>query len=68
MDENEGNVGQVDSVALEIPPGSALKAKYDQVAPAAVPAKGQGGTSVEKTTTTADSPPNEEEVVSERRS
>ncbi|HXU13792.1 MAG TPA: DUF885 domain-containing protein [Terriglobales bacterium] len=35
MDENEGNVGQVDSVALEIPPGSALKAKYDQVAPAA---------------------------------
>jgi uncharacterized protein (DUF885 family) len=35
MDENEGNVGQVDSVALEVPPGSALKAKYDQVAPAA---------------------------------
>jgi hypothetical protein len=43
-------------------------AAADQVAPAAVPAKGQGGTSVEKTTTTADSPPNEEEVVSERRS
>jgi len=40
MDENEGNVGQVDSVALEIPPGSALKAKYDQVAPAAKKAAG----------------------------
>jgi cytochrome b subunit of formate dehydrogenase len=43
-------------------------AAADQVAPAAVPAKGHGGTVVEKATTTEDSPPNEEEVVSERRS
>ena len=35
IDENLGNVGQVDSLALEIPAASALKAKYDQVAPAA---------------------------------
>jgi len=32
VDENEGNIGQVDSVAAEIPEGSPLKAKYDQVA------------------------------------
>jgi uncharacterized protein (DUF885 family) len=35
VEENEGNIGQVDSVAEEIPAGSPLKAKYDQVAPAA---------------------------------
>ena len=35
VDENEGNIGQVDSLAAEIPAGSPLKAKYDQVAPAA---------------------------------
>lgn len=33
--ENEGNIGQVDAVAAEIPAGSPLKAKYDKVAPAA---------------------------------
>src|SRR5438270_6833725 len=35
VDENEGNIGQVDSVAAEISAGSPLKAQYDQVAPAA---------------------------------
>lgn len=35
VDENEGNIGQVDSVAAEISAGSPLKAKYDEVAPAA---------------------------------
>ena len=35
VDENEGNIGQVDSVAAEIPAGSPLKAKYDEVAPPA---------------------------------
>jgi uncharacterized protein (DUF885 family) len=34
-DENEGNIGQVDSVAAEIPAGSPLKSQYDKVAPAA---------------------------------
>ncbi|HZP17853.1 MAG TPA: DUF885 domain-containing protein [Terriglobales bacterium] len=33
--ENEGNINLVDSTANEIPSGSPLKAKYDQVAPAA---------------------------------
>jgi uncharacterized protein (DUF885 family) len=35
VDENEGNVGQVESLAAEIAAGSPLKAKYDEVAPAA---------------------------------
>ncbi len=35
VDENEGNIGQVEDVAKEISPGSPLKAKYDAVAPAA---------------------------------
>jgi len=35
VEENEGNIGQVDSLATEIPAGSPLKAQYDQVAPAA---------------------------------
>ena len=35
IDENEGNIGQVDDLAKEIPAGSPLKAKYDAVAPAA---------------------------------
>ncbi|HWH61605.1 MAG TPA: DUF885 domain-containing protein [Terriglobales bacterium] len=35
VDENEGNIGQVDDVAKKIPAGSSLKAKYDAVAPAA---------------------------------
>src|SRR5271165_2471356 len=35
MDENEGNLNLVDTVASEIPAGSPLKAKFDQVAPAA---------------------------------
>lgn len=35
VDENDGNIGQVDDVAKEISPGSPLKAKYDAVAPAA---------------------------------
>ena len=35
VDENEGNTGQVDDLAKEIPTGSLLKAKYDAVAPAA---------------------------------
>jgi len=35
VDENDGNVGQVDDVAKDIPAGSSLKAKYDAVAPAA---------------------------------
>ncbi len=35
VDENEGNLNLVDSVAGEIPSGSPLKARYDNVAPAA---------------------------------
>ena len=35
VDENEGNIGQVDDLAKEISAGSPLKAKYDAVAPAA---------------------------------
>lgn len=35
VDENEGNIGQVDSLAGEIPAGSSLKANYDKAAPAA---------------------------------
>jgi uncharacterized protein (DUF885 family) len=35
IDENEGNLDLVDSVAAEIPVGSALKAQYDKVGPAA---------------------------------
>ncbi len=35
IDENEGNINLVDSVAAEIPAGSPLKAQYDNVAPAA---------------------------------
>ena len=35
VEENEGNLNLVDSVAAEIPAGSPLKAQYDKVAPAA---------------------------------
>jgi uncharacterized protein (DUF885 family) len=35
VEENQGNINLVDSVATDIPAGSPLKAKYDQVAPAA---------------------------------
>jgi len=35
IDENEGNINLVDSVAADIPAGSPLKAQYDKVAPAA---------------------------------
>jgi hypothetical protein len=35
IDENEGNLNLVDSVAADIPAGSPLKAQYDNVAPAA---------------------------------
>ncbi len=35
VDENEGNINLVDSVAAEIPAGSPLKAQYDKVAPPA---------------------------------
>ena len=35
VDENDGNVSQVDAVASEIPAGSPLTARYDAVAPAA---------------------------------
>ncbi len=35
VDENDGNVGQVDSVASDIPAGSPLKAQYDKDAPVA---------------------------------
>jgi len=35
IDENDGNIGQVDDVAKELPAESPLKAKYDAVAPAA---------------------------------
>jgi uncharacterized protein (DUF885 family) len=35
VDENEGNLNLVDSVAADIPAGSPLKAQYDKVAPAA---------------------------------
>ncbi|HEY1731769.1 MAG TPA: DUF885 domain-containing protein [Terriglobales bacterium] len=35
IDENEGNVNLVDSVASDIPAGSPLKAQYDKVAPTA---------------------------------
>ena len=35
VDENDGNIGQVDSVAAEIPAGSPLKAQYDKEVPAA---------------------------------
>ncbi len=35
MDENEGNINLVDSVAADIPALSPLKAQYDKVAPAA---------------------------------
>jgi uncharacterized protein (DUF885 family) len=35
VEENEGNINLVDSVAAEIPAGSPLKAQYDKVAPAA---------------------------------
>jgi uncharacterized protein (DUF885 family) len=35
VDENEGNINLVDSVAADIPTGSPLKTQYDKVAPAA---------------------------------
>ena len=35
VDENEGNINLVDSVAGDIPAGSPLKAQYDKAAPAA---------------------------------
>ena len=35
IDENEGNINLVDSVAADIPAGSPLKAQYDKVAPTA---------------------------------
>ena len=35
VEENEGNLNLVDSVAADIPAGSPLKAQYDKVAPAA---------------------------------
>ncbi|HEX8892407.1 MAG TPA: DUF885 domain-containing protein [Terriglobales bacterium] len=35
VEENEGNISLVDSVAAEIPAGSPLRAQYDKVAPAA---------------------------------
>jgi uncharacterized protein (DUF885 family) len=35
VEENEGNIYLVDSVAAEIPAGSPLRAQYDKVAPAA---------------------------------
>lgn len=35
VEENEGNISLVDSVAAEIPAGSPLRAHYDKVAPAA---------------------------------
>jgi len=35
VEENEGNINLVDSVAGDIPAGSPLKAQYDRVAPAA---------------------------------
>lgn len=35
VEENEGNIKLVDSVATDIPAGSPLKAQYDKVAPAA---------------------------------
>ena len=35
VDENEGNINLVDSVAADIPAGSPLKAQYDKVAPPA---------------------------------
>ena len=35
IDENEGNIGQVDDLGNEIPADSPLRAKYDAVAPAA---------------------------------
>ena len=35
VEENEGNVNLVDSVAADLPAGSPLKAQYDKVAPAA---------------------------------
>jgi len=35
IEENEGNINLVDSVAIDIPAGSLLKAQYDKVAPAA---------------------------------
>jgi len=35
VDENDGNINLVESVATEIPASSPLKAKYDKVAPAA---------------------------------
>ena len=35
VDENEGNLNLIDSVAADIPAGSPLKAQYDKVAPAA---------------------------------
>jgi uncharacterized protein (DUF885 family) len=39
LEENEGNVDMIqNTIAREIPPGSPLKAKYDQVAPPAIAA------------------------------
>jgi len=35
VDENEGNINLVDSIAADIPIGSALKVQYDKVAPVA---------------------------------
>ncbi len=35
VEENEGNLNLVDSVAADVPAGSPLKAQYDKVAPAA---------------------------------
>ena len=35
VDENEGNINLVNSVAVDIPTGSVLKQQYDKVAPAA---------------------------------
>ena len=40
VEENEGNVNLVDSVAADIPAGSPLQAQYDKVAPAAKKALG----------------------------
>jgi uncharacterized protein (DUF885 family) len=39
IEENEGNIDMIENtIAREIPPGSPLKAKYDQVAPQAIAA------------------------------
>jgi len=39
IEENDGNIDMIENtIAHEIPPGSPLKAKYDQVAPQAIAA------------------------------